>query len=50
MKKYVLKRAAISVITVFVILFLLFMLLNLMPGAPFNNQEKLSPEQIQQMK
>lgn len=50
MKKYVLKRAAISVITVFVILFLLFMLLNLMPGSPFNNQEKLSPEQIQQMK
>jgi oligopeptide transport system permease protein len=50
MKKYVLKRIAVSVITIFVILFILFMLLNLMPGSPFNNQEKLSPEQIQQMK
>ncbi|NLJ30443.1 MAG: ABC transporter permease [Clostridiales bacterium] len=50
MKKYVLKRMGISLVTVFVILFVLFMLLSLMPGSPFNNQEKLSPEQIQQMK
>lgn len=50
MKKYVLKRLVISVITVFVILFVLFMLLSLMPGSPFNNEEKLSPEQLRQLK
>ena len=50
MKKYIVKRLLISIVTVFVILFILFILLNLMPGSPFNNQEKLSPEQIQKMK
>ncbi|MDP4108634.1 MAG: ABC transporter permease [Bacillota bacterium] len=50
MRKYVLKRLIISAVTIFIILFVLFMLLSLMPGSPFNNQEKLTPEQIQKMK
>lgn len=50
MKKYVLKRTLIAVVTVLVILFVLFLMLNLMPGSPFNNEEKMSPEQIQAMK
>jgi oligopeptide transport system permease protein len=48
-KKYVLKRIFISVGTLFVILFILFLLLDLMPGSPFND-EKLSPAQIEVLK
>jgi oligopeptide transport system permease protein len=42
--KYVLKRVLISVFTLLVITLVLFILLQLMPGSPFND-EKLSPEQ-----
>lgn len=49
MKKYVAKRLAIAVVTLFVILLVLFLMLKLMPGSPFNNTEKLSPEQLAQM-
>lgn len=45
MGKYILKRVAISVITLLVILLILFVMLDQMPGSPFND-EKLSPEQI----
>ncbi len=45
MKKYVLKRLAISVGTLLVILFVLFMMLQFMPGSPFND-EKLTADQI----
>lgn len=45
MKKYVFKRLTIAVITVVVILFILYLMLNFMPGSPFND-EKLSAEQI----
>ena len=44
MKKYVFKRLCIAVVTVFVILFVLFLMLELMPGSPFND-EKLNDEQ-----
>lgn len=44
MGKYVLKRVLISVFTLLVITLVLFILLQLMPGSPFND-EKLSPEQ-----
>lgn len=49
MKKYVFKRLTIAVVTVIVILFILFLMLNYMPGSPFND-EKLSVEQIAALK
>jgi oligopeptide transport system permease protein len=45
LSKYILKRFAISAATLGVILLLLFLLLQFMPGSPFND-EKLSPDQI----
>ena len=50
MKKYVAKRLAISVMTLLIILFVLFLMLSFMPGSPFNNEEKMSPDQITQLK
>ena len=44
MWKYVLKRLAISVVTIFLILLLLFLMLEFMPGTPFND-EKLTEAQ-----
>ena len=44
MWKYVLKRLAISVVTIFLILLLLFLMLEFMPGTPFN-YEKLTEAQ-----
>jgi oligopeptide transport system permease protein len=49
MARYIGKRLLISVITLFVILLVLFLLLQFMPGSPFNDQ-KLSPEQVAQLK
>lgn len=44
MKKYVLKRIGVSALTLMVILFILFIMLELMPGSPFND-EKLTEAQ-----
>lgn len=44
MRQYVLKRLAISIVTVLVVLFVLFLMLELMPGTPFND-EKLTAAQ-----
>lgn len=44
MKKYILKRIAVSMATLLAILLLLFGLLQLMPGSPFND-EKLTADQ-----
>ncbi len=44
MRKYILKRVLISVITLMVILLVLFLMLELMPGSPFND-EKLNESQ-----
>ncbi len=44
MKKYIMKRVMISVITLLVILLVLFLMLELMPGSPFND-EKLNDAQ-----
>ena len=44
MKKYVLKRVLIALVTLLVILLVLFALLKLMPGTPFND-EKLNEAQ-----
>lgn len=45
MAKYILKRLLISVVILLVVLLILFIMLELMPGSPFND-EKLSKEQI----
>ena len=42
---YVLNRLAISVVTIFLILLFLFLMLELMPGSPFND-EKLTESQL----
>lgn len=44
MTKYVLKRVAISAVTLLVILFVLYLMLEFMPGTPFND-EKLTEAQ-----
>lgn len=44
MKKYILKRVIISVVTLLVILLVLFLMLEFMPGSPFND-EKLNDAQ-----
>lgn len=44
MTKYVLKRVAISALTLLVILFVLYLMLEFMPGTPFND-EKLTEAQ-----
>lgn len=44
MKKYVLKRVLTAIITLLVILLVLFILMQLMPGSPFND-EKLNDDQ-----
>ena len=45
MKKYIFRRVMISIATLLVIVFVLFLLMDLMPGTPFND-EKLSEAQI----
>ena len=45
MKKYIFKRVLYSLVAVLVLLLLLFLMLDLMPGSPFND-DKLSQEQI----
>lgn len=45
MTKYIFKRLGISIVTLLVVLLILFLMLDLMPGSPFND-EKLSDEQI----
>lgn len=46
MKKYILKRVGMSILTLLVILLVLFILMDLMPGSPFND-EKLTEAQMQ---
>ncbi|WP_294378489.1 ABC transporter permease [uncultured Clostridium sp.] len=45
MKKYILKRILISIVTLLAILLILFLMLEFMPGSPFND-EKLTADQI----
>ena len=44
MSKYIIKRISISAITLLIMMVVLFLLLQLMPGSPFNDV-KLSEEQ-----
>lgn len=46
MIKYIGKRVAMAVVTLFIILMVLFAMLRFMPGSPFND-EKLNDEQIE---
>lgn len=45
--RYVLQRIGIAALTLLAIIMLLFLLMELVPGTPFN-EEKLSPEQVEQ--
>ena len=45
MLKYILKRLAIAALTLIVIVFILYLMLQLMPGTPFND-EKLTASQL----
>ncbi len=44
MKRYIVKKLVIAIITLLLVILILFLLMELMPGSPFNN-EKLSEEQ-----
>lgn len=46
MKKYLLKRVFYMALTLFLVATITFFLMKLMPGTPYSNQEKMSPEQI----
>lgn len=46
MVKYILRRISISIFTLLAVLLILFLMLDQMPGSPFND-EKLSEEQIE---
>ena len=45
MLKYVCKRVIMSALTLFAIVFILFLLMEFLPGSPFNN-EKLNETQV----
>ncbi len=45
MAKYIAKRILLSLVTLFVILFILFMLLQFMPGSPFNDEKLTAAQQ-----
>lgn len=46
MTKYVLKRVAISAVTLLVILFVLYLMLEFMPGTPFNDEKLTAAQQL----
>ncbi|MEG0076687.1 ABC transporter permease [Anaerorhabdus sp.] len=46
MSKYILKRVLISLATLFVILFVLFLMLEFMPGSPFNDEKLTEAQRI----
>lgn len=46
MKKYILKRVAISIVTLLVILLVLFLMLEFMPGSPFNDEKLTAAQKV----
>lgn len=50
MAKFVLRRIVYMIITLFIVVSVTFFLMKLIPGTPFNNQEKLTEMQINIMK
>ncbi|WP_057829809.1 oligopeptide ABC transporter permease [Liquorilactobacillus cacaonum] len=49
MRKYLLKRVFYMVLTLFLVATITFFLMKLMPGTPYSNQEKMTPQQIRIM-
>ena len=49
MKKYFLKKLAISVITLILIVLILFLMMDMMPGSPFNNPKLTEAQKAQLM-
>jgi oligopeptide transport system permease protein len=49
LKGYIAQRLSYMIITLFVIVSITFFLMQLLPGTPFTNPEKLSAEQLHQM-
>lgn len=47
--KYVLKRVFFMIITLWLIATITFLLMQLLPGTPYTNQERLSPETIEML-
>lgn len=47
--KFILRRIFYMILTLFIIASITFFLMNLLPGTPFNAEDKLSPEQIAMM-
>lgn len=46
MFKYILKRLLLAIVTLFVIMFVLFLMLELMPGSPFNDEKLTEAQRI----
>ncbi|SHK24819.1 ABC transporter permease [Hespellia stercorisuis] len=44
MKKYVIKRVLMAIVTVFIVATLTFFLMNLVPGGPFMSEKAISPQ------
>lgn len=49
MAAYVLKRIILGLLTIFVIITLTFVIMKLLPGTPYQNEQKMSPELIAQL-
>ncbi|EJE99664.1 oligopeptide ABC transporter permease [Liquorilactobacillus mali] len=49
MRKYLLKRVFYMLLTLFLVATITFFLMKLMPGTPYSNQEKMTPQQIKIM-
>jgi oligopeptide transport system permease protein len=49
MKKYLMKRTGLAALTLLTIVFILFVLMNFLPGSPFND-DMLTPEQVAALK
>lgn len=50
MAKYILQRVLYMIITMFIVVSVTFFLMKLIPGTPFSNASKLSPDQLNIMK
>lgn len=44
---YIFKRIALSIVTIFVIITITFVIMKLLPGTPYQNQQKMSQQQIE---
>lgn len=49
MRKYIVKRVLYMILTLFLIATITFFLMKLLPGTPYQNQDKMSASQIHMM-